>query len=97
MQNTDQDNYDLEKIVDLFDRAISSNDPRVSKALRDLLLIVALTDSEDMNMSNPHRRPWRKMQDDLQTVTYRICDLERKVYELQKEHPHLLQETQGGG
>jgi hypothetical protein len=97
MPNTEQDNYDLEKIVDLFDRAISSDDPRVSKALRDLLLITALTNSEDMNMSNPHRRPWRKMLDDLQQATYRILDLERKVYELQKEHPHLLRETQGGG
>ncbi len=97
MQNTKQVDYDLEKIVDLFDRAISNNDPRVVKALRDLLLITALTDSEDMDMSNPHRRPWRKMQDDLQNANYRICDLERKVYELQKEHPHLLHDTQGGG
>jgi len=39
----DQADFDLERFVDMFDTAMTSNDPRVVETLRKLMMIVALT------------------------------------------------------
>ena len=41
-----QDEFDLDRVIALFDEALTSNDERVVNALRSLLMIVTLTRSE---------------------------------------------------
>ena len=46
----DQADFDLERFVDMFDTAMTSNDPRVVETLRKLMMIVALTRPETYNV-----------------------------------------------
>lgn len=43
----DTADYDLEHFIMMFDAAMTSNDPRVKQALRQLMMMVILTDSSD--------------------------------------------------
>ena len=39
----DSADFDLERFVDMFDEALTSQDPRVMDSLRSLMMIVTLT------------------------------------------------------
>ena len=51
----EQADFDLERVMDLFDTALTSNDQRVQSALRQLLTIVALTQTQVLQNFNALR------------------------------------------
>jgi hypothetical protein len=42
MREKNNSNYDLERLTELFDEALTSDDPRVKNALRQLMMMVIL-------------------------------------------------------
>ena len=74
----DQADFDLERFVDMFDTAMTSNDPRVVETLRKLMMIVALTRPETYNEHGRNYGPLRRMFDDMH-------DLNRSIGRLQDE------------
>jgi hypothetical protein len=76
-----QADFDLEKMFEMLDEALTSQDERVQSALRGLLTIVALTRTQDdgtMAVETKHG-PLRQMQDDLQNVIRRLNNLENQM------------------
>lgn len=49
------EDFDLEKFVDLFDTAMSSDNPTVKKAFKNLMLVAALVEAENENKTGPLR------------------------------------------
>ena len=72
--------YDLERFIEMFDTAMMSNDPRIKQALRQLMMMVILTDSGDHE--SKQRRdpgPLQEMFDDLKDLRRRVHDIERRM------------------
>ena len=70
----DQKDFDLEQIVELFDTALESNDPRIKDALRSLLTITVLCTAE-----RPHEKvmgPFERMRDDMHNLNRRLSRME---------------------
>ena len=78
----DQADFDLERFVDMFDEAMTSEDPRVLETLRKLMMIVALTRPETHNTQNRRSGPLRRLFEDMN-------DLNRAVSRMQEEIQHL--------
>ena len=75
-----QSDFDLETFVDLFDTALSSNNPAVQKALKNLLLITTMVQS-DLSPEERIKGPLRQVIDDIQNLNRRLGRLEdQKVY-----------------
>ena len=73
------DDIELEKLFELFDRALTSTDERVVNALRSLLMIAALTDTSNVPMGGP----LKQMMDRLRALENRVSTVEndrRNVY-----------------
>ena len=70
----DSADFDLEAFIDLFDEALTSNDPGVKQTLQHLMVIAALA----RNHAQHDRRngPMRRMYDDLHDLHRRIDRLE---------------------
>ena len=77
-RETDKGDFDLERFVDLFDTAMSSDHPAVKKAFKNLLLVAALTDEEDSVRDRVHG-PLRRMIEDVQHLHRRIDSMDRKL------------------
>jgi hypothetical protein len=73
----DQADFDLETFVDLFDTAMSSDNPAVQKALRNLIMIAAIVNAEDKDAA-VRQGPLRRMLDDQKNIIRRLQDLENK-------------------
>ncbi len=87
MREKDSADYDLERLTELFDEALTSNDPRVKNALRQLMMMVILTseDHEDKDRGlNGRRGPMRRMQEDLTDLRRAVSDLRQEIQNLQK-------------
>jgi len=87
MREKDSGDYDLERLTELFDEALTSNDPRVKNALRQLMMMVILTseDHEDKDKGLYGRRgPMRRMQEDLNDLRRIVSDLRNEIQNLQK-------------
>jgi hypothetical protein len=79
----DQADFDLDRFVDLFDEAMTSEDPRVVETLRKLMMIVTLTRPETSKHSiDRNRGPLRRLFEDMN-------DLNRAVSRMQDEIQHL--------
>ena len=77
-RNPDQADFDLERFIDMFDEALNSQDPRVMKTLRDLMMIVTLTRPEKKG-SGLHDRnsgPLRRLYEDMNHLNRRLHDVE---------------------
>ena len=77
----DQADFDLERFVDMFDEAITSQDPRVMDALRGLMMMVTLTRPESRN-SGLHDRnagPLRRLHEDMNHLHRRIERMEEQL------------------
>lgn len=77
----DQADFDLERFVDLFDEAMTSQDPRVMDSLRSLMMMVTLTRPESRN-SGLHDRnhgPLRRLIEDMNNLNRRMYDMEEKI------------------
>lgn len=76
-RDSDQADFDLERFVDMFDEALTSQDPRVVKTLRDLMMIVALTRPESKNpMRDRQSGPLRRLYEDMNHLNRRLHDVE---------------------
>ena len=88
MREKDSSDYDLERLTELFDEALTSDDPRVKNALRQLMMMVILTsdDHEDKDKGMYGRRgPMRRMQEDLNDLRRAVADLKHEIQNLQKQ------------
>lgn len=74
----DQSDFDLERFIDMFDEAITSQDPRVIDTLRSLMMIVTLTrpESRDSGLHDRNRGPLRRLFEDVNHLHRRVGDLE---------------------
>ena len=71
----DQADFDLETFVDLFDTAISSDNPAVQRALKNLLMIAAIVNAEDAE-AGMRKGPLRRVIDDQKNIIRRLETVE---------------------
>lgn len=77
----DQADFDLDRFIGLFDEALTSQDPRVMKTLRDLMMIVTLTRPEgrDSGLHDRNTGPLRRLYDDLHHLNSRLHRMEDEL------------------
>lgn len=82
----DQADFDFGRFIDMFDQAMTSRDPRVTDALRSLMLMVILTKPEvDANPAvDRERGPLRRMYDDLGNLSRRMSRVEEEIRHTQQ-------------
>ena len=90
----DQADFDLERFVNMFDEAMTSNDPRVIETLRSLMMIVALTRPESTDMHNPRKGPLRRAFEDQNHMWKRFEQMEE---ELRQMHQRISQHERDRG
>lgn len=79
----DQADFDLERFIDMFDEAVTSQDPRVINALRSLMMMVTLTRPESRNQSiDRDRGPLRRLFEDVNHLNNRLHRVEAEVRHL---------------
>lgn len=82
----DSSDYDLERFTEMFDQALTSDDPRVKNALRQLMMMVILTDTEDHEgKQRSGHGPLRRMQQDMRDQFRWIQRLENELESLKKQ------------
>ena len=74
MREKDSADFDLEAFIDLFDEALTSNDPNVQKTLQHLMVIAALARNHARH--NHRDGPMRRMFEDMKHLTTRLNNLE---------------------
>lgn len=88
----DQADFDLDRFVDMFDTAMTSDDPRVKNSLRQLMMMVILTDTGDHEAAVVRDRgPLRRVVDDLRYVNRRLSEVEAFVTQQQHKDSAGLQ------
>ena len=76
----DQADFDLETFVDLFDTALSSDNPAVQRAFKNLLMIAAIVNAEDPE-AGMRQGPLRRVLEDQKNILRRLERIENeKVY-----------------
>jgi len=85
-RESDQADFDLERFIDMFDTAMTSDDPRVMETLRKLMMIVALTNPESRLRHDRQSGPLRRLFDDMH-------NLNRSVNRLDEELRHVTNEV----
>lgn len=82
----DQADFDLERFVDMFDEAMTSQDPRVVRALRDLMMMVTLTrpESRDAGIIDRQRGPLRRLYEDMNHLHRRLERVEEQVRQAER-------------
>jgi hypothetical protein len=73
----DQADFDLEAFVDLFDTAMTSDNPAVKKAFKNLMLIAAIVNSENKDEAI-RQGPMRRLVEDHQNLIRRLNNLENE-------------------
>jgi hypothetical protein len=80
MRDKDSSDFDLETFVDLFDTAMTSDNPAVQKAFKNLLMITAIVHAKQEGLQSP-QGPLRRLVDDIHNLNRRLTDLEnQKIY-----------------
>lgn len=81
MREKTQADFDLEKMFEYLDEAITSKDERVQSALRGLLTIIELTRPQDDGKmaAETNHGPLRQMQEDMNTIIRRLNNLEGEI------------------
>jgi TolA-binding protein len=84
-----QADFDLEKLFELMDEALTSKDERVQSALRGLLTIIELTRVQEDNKHaiETSHGPLRQMQEDLKHISRRLNNLQEEVRQM-KQPPY---------
>lgn len=82
----DQADFDLERFVDMFDEALTSQDPRVINALRSLMMIVTLTRPETSEPAiDRNRGPLRRVFEDINHLNNRLHRVEAEIQRRDRE------------
>lgn len=74
MREKDSADFDLEAFIDLFDEALTSNDPNVQKTLQHLMVIAALARNHQKH--NQTNGPLRRLFEDMKHLNSRLNNLE---------------------
>jgi hypothetical protein len=84
----DQADFDLERFVDMFDEALTSQDPRVIETLRSLLMMVTLTrpESRDSGLHDRNSGPLRRLYEDVNHLNRRLHSLEDDVRQMKNSY-----------
>jgi hypothetical protein len=84
----DQADFDLERFVDMFDEALTSQDPRVMNALRGLMMMVTLTrpESRDSELHDRNHGPLRRLYDDVNHLNSRLHRMEDEVRQMKNSY-----------
>jgi len=77
LREKDSADFDLDRFINMFDEALTSQDPRVIDALRGLLMIVALTRPEAK--TSVERGPLRRLVNDVTNLNRRLGVVENRV------------------
>jgi hypothetical protein len=85
----DQADFDLERFVNMFDEAMTSQDPRVMETLRSLMMIVTLTRPESADLRSERRGPLRRAFEDMNHLWKRFEQMEE---ELRQMHQRISQD-----
>lgn len=99
MREKDSADYDLERFVEIFDEALTSDDPRVKNALRQLMMMVILTSNEheDRVQIHSHREgPLRRMQEDVRDMATRMHMFDEKIRRLEHDLNRVLNQPPSG-
>lgn len=83
MREKDEADFDLERFTEMFDTAMTSNDPRVKNALRQLMMMVILTDTGD------HESGMRQKVGPLRRMQYDMQELQKWIKRLDDTHSQL--------
>jgi len=75
----DSADFDLERFVDMFDEALTSQDPRVMDSLRSLMMMVTLTRPEIKTEHSRNHGPLRRLFEDMNHLNRRMHDMEEKL------------------
>jgi hypothetical protein len=75
----DQADFDLETFVDLFDTALSSDNPAVQRALKNLLMIAAIVNAEDTE-AGMRQGPLRRVLADQKNILRRLSQIENEKH-----------------
>ena len=74
MREKDQADFDLEAFIELFDEALTSDDPSVQKTLQHLMVICALARNHQKH--NQTNGPLRRLFEDMKHLNSRLNNLE---------------------
>ena len=81
-RESDQADFDLERFIDMFDTAMTSNDPRVVETLRKLMMIVALTAPESNGRHDRSSGPLRRMYEDMHHLNQRMIQMQEQIHKI---------------
>jgi hypothetical protein len=83
----DQADFDLERFVDMFDEALTSQDPRVINALRSLMMMVTLTrpESQDSGLHDRNHGPLRRLFEDVNHLNRRLHQMEDEIRQIRNQ------------
>lgn len=97
MREKDAADYDLERYTEMFDQALTSDDPRVKNALRQLMMMVILTDTDDHEgRARSKHGPLRRLQEDVRDQFKWIQRLEQEIETLKKQVSYNEMQRQSG-
>lgn len=98
MREKDSADYELERFIEMFDYALTTNDPRVKNALRQLMMMVILTSNEheDESYDRRHKGPLRRMQQDLNDLARTTMRLSEELQSI-KNTLELVRSRQSSG
>jgi len=100
MREKDTADYDLERFVEMFDQALTSDDPRVKNALRQLMMMVILTDNDDHEGEQRVKKhgPLRRMQEDVREQWQYFRRLEQEIEKIKQSITYnQMQQPTGPG
>ena len=78
-----QADFDLERFIEMFDEALTSNDERVINALRSLMMMVILTKPEGRKNTIG---PLRQLFDDLHNLNRRMHSMEDTIRQMEYQY-----------
>jgi hypothetical protein len=85
VREPDQADFDLERFIDMFDEAMTSQDPRVIETLRSLLMIVTLTRPETREEHGRRSGPLRRLFDDVYNLNRNINRMDEDLRNVANE------------
>jgi len=86
----DQADFDHERFIDMFDEALTSQDPRVMNALRSLMMMVTLTRPETSESALGLKQgPLRRLFEDLHHLNRRMHSMEDTLNDIRRRESSM--------
>lgn len=76
---------DVEQLIDIIDRALTSKDERVINALRSLMMITLLTDTNDEESGKREIGPLRELLDGVNRLSRRMEQVEIEISRVRQQ------------